>query len=76
MINERKFIQQNLFGISTEHSALKKKKSVLSPEEKLRNKEKREAFIAWKILKSGKFREILTEKQKILLKKYKNIVVE
>ena len=65
--------QYNLFGTSTVIAEPKKKKNVISNEEREKRKEKREAFTAWKLLKSTQFGELLTDRQKNLLQKYYHI---
>ena len=65
--------QFNLFGVSTVIHEPKKKRNILSPEERKKRKEKDEAHTAWKLLKSGKFYGLLTERQKYLLKKHYGI---
>ena len=67
--------QYNLFGASTVIAESKKKKSVISEEEREKRKEKREAFVAWKLLKSTQFSELLTDRQKFLLQKHYNITL-
>ena len=66
-------IQMNLFGISTIPIKLKKKRSILSEEEREKRKEKKEVHTAWKLLKSRKFDEHLTERHKFLLEKHYHI---
>lgn len=66
---KHKHVQMNLFGLSTEH---KKPRNVLTEKERLFRKEKSEAHIAWKFLKSRKFKDF-SDRQKFLLKKYYKI---
>jgi len=76
MSTEPKFIQTNLFGSSIIPTIVPKKiRPVLSEDEKHRRREKEEAHIAWKLLKSNRFRELLTERQKFLLQKYYGIIL-
>jgi len=65
--------QFNLFGTSTIIVDPKKIRSAISDEERIKRKEKVEAHIAWKLLKSRKFSENLTERHKFLLQKYYGI---
>lgn len=65
--------QFNLLGVSTVIPEPKKKRNILSAEEKIDRKEKKEARRAWKLLKSLKFDNFLTERHKFLLKKYYGI---
>jgi len=65
--------QFNLFGTSIIIPEPKKKKNILTNKEKEIRKEKSEAHIAWKLLKSRKFSENLTERHKFLLQKYYGI---
>ena len=73
MTKEPSFIQTNLFGTPIISIVPKKIKSILSEEERAKRKEKSEAHIAWKLLKSRKFTENLSDKQKSLLQKYYRI---
>ena len=65
--------QFNLFGVSTVIPEPKKKRNILSSEEREKRKEKVEAHTAWKLLKSGRFHELLTERDKYLLQKHYGI---
>jgi hypothetical protein len=65
--------QFNLFGVSTVISEPKKKRNILSEAERAKQYEKEEAHIAWKLYKSLQFDNLLTDRQKYLLRKYKNI---
>lgn len=51
---------------------VKRKKNILTDSQKSKLNEKRESFIAWKLLKSNKFTDF-SDIQKRLLKKYYNI---
>lgn len=64
--------QFNLFGTSTVIVEPKKIRHTLSIKEKEERKEKSEAHIAWKLLKSRKFKDF-SERHKFLLKKYYRI---
>jgi len=61
--------QFNLFGTSTIIPEPKKKKSIISEEERNIRKERTEAHTAWKLLKSRKFTDF-SERHKFLLQKY------
>jgi hypothetical protein len=65
--------QFDLFGISTVLKEPKKVKPKLSPEERAIRKEIEEAHTAWKLLKSNRFNELLTERHKYLLRKHYKI---
>lgn len=65
--------QFDLFGISTIIPEPKKKRNILSDEERAKRKEKSEAHRAWKLLKSNKCEHLLTENDKYLLFKYYKI---
>lgn len=65
--------QFNLFGISTIIPEPKKKRNIISEEERAKRKEKDEAHRAWKLLKSIQGEHLLTEKDKYLLLKYYKI---
>jgi len=62
--------QFDLFGTSTAVIEPKKKRNIISEEEREHRKEKSEAHRAWKLLKSIKGKHLLTEKDKFLLQKY------
>lgn len=67
--------QFNLFGVSTVVQEPKKKRNVLSDEEKLKRKEKEASHRAWKLLKSGRYNDLLTPEDKRLLLKYYGIKI-
>ncbi len=69
------FIQKNLFGSSVIPVSVStpKKRNILTEKERDIRKEKNEAHIAWKLLKSRKFGANLSSRQKFLLEKYYNI---
>ncbi len=68
------FIQTNLFGSSVSILIpIPKKRNILTEKEKNLRKEKNEAHIAWKLLKSRKFGANITDRQKFLLQKYYGI---
>lgn len=62
--------QSDLFG----NLPPKKSRKVLSVEEKHKRQEQNDAHIAWKLLKGNK-RDILTQNQKYLLKKYYGVSI-
>jgi hypothetical protein len=70
MLKKETINLMNLFGVSTILEEPKKIINKLSPEEKAKRKEKSDAHRAWKLYKSIKFDENLTEEHKILLLKY------
>jgi hypothetical protein len=69
-------VQYNLFGISTVPVEPKKKRNILSSEEKAKRKKEKEAHRIWKLYKSRQFDKLLTEedKQILLNSKYRNMV--
>ena len=73
-IKKDTFIQTNLFGSSIPISvSTPKKRNILTEKERDIRKEKNEAHIAWKLLKSRKFSANMSERQKFLLEKYYGI---
>lgn len=76
MLKQSKSVQTNLFiNINVPVEPIKIR-TPLTAEEKLQRQEKVEARRAWKRLKSNKFRKLLTDREKILLKKHYNINIE
>ncbi len=67
--------QFNLFGFTTVVEEPKRKKSIISHEERAKRKEKEEAHTAWKLLKSIHGSNLLTDRQKYLLQKYYSVVL-
>jgi hypothetical protein len=64
------FVQTDLFGSSIIHT--RPNRTPISEIERTRIKEKSEAHRAWKLLKSGKFKDF-SDRHKFLLKKYYGI---
>mgnify|MGYP003394023763 CR=1 FL=1 len=74
MKKKSSFIQTNLSGSSNSITSLiPKKRHILTEKEKDIRREKDEAHIAWKLLKSRKFGANISDRQKFLLEKYYGI---
>lgn len=76
MSKRDKSVQSSLFADSNASIESIKVRIPLTAEEKLQRQEKVEAREAWKLLKSNKGKKLLTDRQKILLRRHYNISIE